>query len=164
MKLVQIFMTESKDGTYAGVHFSKKTRDNIIDYVEKHNIPNLTDVDDLHTTLLYSRKHLPNYVAAGRYETPLIGKPLSWKTWKTQEGKTCLVLPFECKELYQRHKDLMKEHKATWDYDDYKPHITLSYDIGDDFDTDTLPHFSKPIEITEEYSTPLDLNWTSKKK
>lgn len=164
MKLTQLIITESKQGTYAGVRFSKQTHNDIKDYVKKHDIPNLVDMKDLHTTLLYSRKHLPEYTAQGKYQPPLNGNPLKLKTWKTQEGDTCLVLPFESKELYQRHKDLMREHDATWDYDDYKPHITLSYDVGKDFDVNILPLFSKPIKIVEEYSTPLDLNWTSKKK
>ena len=49
----------------------------------------------------------------------------------------------------------MKEHGATYDYDEYKPHITLSYDV-DDLDPDQLPSFDKDIIITEETGSDLD--------
>ena len=41
--------------------------------------------------------------------------------------KPANVLLFRSTGLYWRHKDLISAG-ATWDHDDYQPHITLSYE------------------------------------
>ena len=68
-----------------------------------------------------------------------------WETSPTQGAKTrCLILKIDCPELVARHKELMDEHEATYDYPVYQPHITLSYDIGD-LDINDLPDVKKTI-------------------
>jgi hypothetical protein len=59
----------------------------------------------------------------------------------------------------------MKLHKAEYDFDEYKCHITLSYDIGD-FDYKKLnpKDFVKSIEVVKEYQEDLNLDWLSNKK
>ena len=87
-----------------------------------------------------------------------------FEIWKTRDtGKNCLVLKYKCPALVKRHKFLMKEHKATFDFDEFIPHITLSYDINDM----TLKDFGKPeeignISINKEYGQALDLDWSKK--
>jgi 2'-5' RNA ligase len=59
----------------------------------------------------------------------------------------------------------MKKHDATYDFPEYKPHITLSYDIGD-LDEKNLPDIGKYVDeigIDEEYGEDLDLNWAKNK-
>jgi hypothetical protein len=127
-------------------------------------IPNMLDKEKLHSTLLYSRKHCPNYEPAE--QVSYIGKPLHFEVWKTQDpngtGKTrCLVLRFDCPELVERHNMLRKEHGATHDYPEYNPHITLSYDIGRS-DEKLFPDVQKHlglIKMVQEYSEDLDLDW-----
>jgi hypothetical protein len=56
----------------------------------------------------------------------------------------------------------MSDHKATYDFPKYEPHITLSYDIGD-MDIKKLPNMFDTvpfINITTEYSEDLDLSWS----
>jgi len=166
MKLEELYekdkkMTEHKQGTYAGVRFSPETKESILNFIKKYKVPNPVSESKLHTTVLYSRKHLPNYKAQGKIDPPYIGKPDHFEVWKTRDtGKNCLVLKYKSPELVERHKHLMKEHGATYDFKEYIPHITLSYDIGDM----KLEDFGKPeeigkIEIVEEYMQPLDLDW-----
>lgn len=157
-------------GTYAGVRFCDDTKQSLIDYMHEANIPNMLDKEKLHTTLLYSRVHCPNYEPAD--PANFTGEPTGFEVWDTNppEGSDgdvsrCLVLKYNCPELVQRHSDLRAKHGATHDYPEYTPHITLSYDIGD-MDEDQFPDIRKhlsTINIVKEYSEDLDLDWAASK-
>jgi len=167
MKLIDITEKKETKGTYAGVRFSDKTKDAVKKYMKDNKIPNPLRTEKMHSTLLYSRKYCPDYEPAGEMEETLIGKSDSFESWESQpddDGNTsnCLVLKYTCDGLKDRHESLMKEHGATFDFDDYTPHITFSYDVGD-LDPKKLPKFEEDIEIVEEYGEDLDLDWANKK-
>lgn len=163
MKLTEIIEEKTQKGTYAGVRLSDKTTDAIKKFIKDNNIPNPIKPEKMHTTLLNSRKYLPDYKPEGEYEEMLIGKPSGFEKWPSQpddDGKVamCLVLKYSCPDLSKRHKDLMKEHEATYDFPDYKPHVTLSYDVSS-LQCKDLPKFEESIEIVEEYVEDLNLDW-----
>lgn len=164
MKLGEL-MEAQKPGTYAGVDVDEDTEEAITAFMEANDIPNPIPPKKLHTTLLYSRKHLPEYKAQGKIDPPYIGVPTELEIWKTQDKQAnCLVLKYDCPELVERHKFLMKEHGATFDYEQYTPHLTLSYNIGEltlDDIGDPKEHIEQ-IVISKEYSENLDLNWAKK--
>lgn len=164
MKLNEV-ATPSK-GTYAGVKFTPETVEALAAFCKEHNIPNAINADELHSTVLYSRKHCPDYSPIETYDPPCIGKFDAWNVWNTSptEGDStkCLVLKMECPDLEKRHHELMDEHGATFDYDKYQPHVTLSYNIGDDFDVDSLPPFEGDVSIAGEYMEELDLDKAKK--
>lgn len=171
MKLQELIeRRKSTRGTYAAVNFDKQTIQNIEEYLKENKIPGALKSDKLHTTLLYSRKFLPDYKGVGQYESPIVGTPAGFVVWKTKpddgsEPARCLVLKYDCPELVKRHKLLMKEHNATYDYDEYHPHITLSYDIGD-MNEKNLPDIQKYVDkivIISEYHEDLNLNWAKTK-
>lgn len=158
-------------GTYAAVKFSKKTIDCLLRFCLENGIKNALSASKFHTTLLYSRKHLPDLDINGDLSTPVIGTPSEVVVWETRsknkDDKTdrCLVLKYKCKALSDRHTQLMDEHGGTYDFDEYQPHITLSYDIGD-MDIDHLQDKIKAlcdIEIVSEYCEDLELEWNKKK-
>jgi hypothetical protein len=168
MKLYEIASQKSK-GSYAGVRFDQATIDAITQFLQAAHLPNATAPDKLHSTLLYSRKFLPDYQPLGEIAPPLVGKPTEFVVWETspkdpgEQKARCLVMKYDCPDLVERHHLLMKQHGATYDYDEYIPHLTLSYDIGDT-DVDSLPQFSDYIDainIVEEYGEPLDLDWAT---
>ena len=162
MNLTEILTEKEQQGTYAGVKFDNATKKAIREFTKQHNIPNVVPRDKLHTTVLYSRKHLPNYKPLGKFEDALEGEFKEFVIWKGQDEGLCLVMLFDCTELVQRHNQLMDEHKATFDYDEYRPHITLSYNVEKDFDVNALDAYSGPINIVEEYHEPLTLDWKDK--
>jgi len=67
-----------------------------------------------------------------------------------------LVLKVESDWLLKRHDYLMVVHDAIYDYPEYIPHITLSYDIGDmpqpEFPNGIKPKLHLDIEYAEELS------------
>lgn len=161
-------ITKKEKGTYAAVNFSNDTVKNITKYAKENNIPNILAADKFHTTLLYSRKFLPNFKPMGKYEEPMKGTPTEFDVWQTnnEDGNNtnCLVLKFDCPELTNRHKQLMKEHDALYDFPKYQTHISLSYDIGD-LDISDLPDIKDIlpcIDIISEYGEDLDLSWSQK--
>lgn len=168
MKLKDLYEQPSKKGSYAGVKFDKDTNRALHKYIKENKIPNSTRPDRFHSTVLYSRKHLPNYKPAGKLDPPMTGNPTGLTVWETQGDNgpktNCLIFQYDCPDLVDRHKSLMKEHEATYDYPDFKPHVTLSYDIGD-MDVDSLPDVSGvgPVNIVEEYGEDLDLDWARNK-
>ena len=157
-------ITETK-GSYVGVTPSKQSKDNIKKLLKELKVENPISRDKMHTTLIYSRKCINNFSPKGKLDPPIIAKPKSFKIFHTKEEKNALVLELDCQELHDRHNFIMDKYGATYDYPEYIPHITLSYDCGDfdaasvDFSkyVDTL----KEIEIVDEYYEDLKLDWKS---
>jgi len=155
---------EQKAGTYAAVSFWRETQNAIRKYTKANNIPNAVPRKKLHTTLLYSRKYLPDYKPHGLMKMAMTGFPTGFEKWPTQPDKDgdvsmCLVLRYDCPALIERHEYLMKTHDAEFDFDEFKPHVTLSYDVGD-LQCKDLPDFTEPLIIVEEYGEDLTLDWT----
>ena len=168
MKLEELIEKNNKKGTYAGVRFDEQTVDSFQKYIKDNNIPNAIAAGKMHCTLLHSRKFLPDYKPAGDIDPPMIGTPTSFDKWKSQpdadgDVSQVLVLKFDCDELIERHKKLMDEHKAVFDYDKYEPHVTFSYNI-DDMDVKKLPSFDiKELIIDKEYGEALKSDWAKGK-
>lgn len=159
MKLEEV--ADNKKGTYAGVKYSDKTTEQLQDFVKEYDIPNTVPKSKYHGTILYSRKFLPEYKPQGKIDPPWKGSNPRLSVFKSDKDKTnCLVIEYDCKDQVKRHKELMKEHEATYDWPEYKCHITVSYDIGelDPNDMD-VKKFVEDIEIVKEYHEDLDLDW-----
>lgn len=155
------FLNEKEKGTYAAVRFEDSAEK--IEYLKKIGIPNVNE--ELHCTLLYSRKNCPNYepmdMSDGEFYEEAIAYPDHLKIFRTQDEKNCLVLVLRSGWIVKRHNDLMKEHKATYDFPEYIPHVTLSYDVGD-FDYKSIEDQLKKSDefyklvINEEYKEDLN--------
>ena len=137
MKLHQITEGKVPTGTYACVHFDDATLEHISNLMDELDVPNRVPLSEIHTTLLYSRKYLPDYEAQRKYDKPMTGRTTELQTWTGRDSDSTnniLVLLFDSEQLQKRHKKLMKDHDATYDFPEYLPHITLSYDADKDMD------------------------------
>lgn len=151
-------------GTFAGVKFNEDTITSIRSFAEEHKIPNILPSHKIHTTLLYSRKYLPNYVPEGVLKSPMVGTFKAFKLFDTEyvgeyANTSCLVLQFNCAALLTRHNHLMAKYNATFDRPTYEPFVTLSYNAAN-FDISSLPKFESQLIIVDEYKTALQLTWT----
>lgn len=169
MKLKEIAEAKKNNkgpkGTYAGYHFDNADLKKVRAWAKKHEIPNRVPHEKMHTTLLYSRKHCPDYQPLGTLNPPMKLKFGEFEIWPTQDKKHALIVRLDAPQMIDRHNKLMKEHGATYDYDEYKPHITLSYDVGEDFDKSTLEDIKDDvpeIKAVEEYEEELVLDWQNK--
>lgn len=165
MKLVEITEAKEKPGTYVGAKFSTATLARLKKFIDRHDIPNGLTKTDMHTTIIYSRKHVPDLDVAGKLKPRWVGKPEKLEVFKTRSGLNALVLRYSCPEQAAKHKHIMDSTDATYDFPKYKVHLTLSYDIGD-YDTDKLKDMSLEsigdIIITELYEEELNLDWNAK--
>lgn len=153
---------EKRTGTYSAVTFTSDTDARIRRFVKKNEIPNgLTT--EYHSTVIYSRKEVPELKALGKFKKKWIGKPTGLKVFETHDGPEALVLIYDCKEQKERHEHIMDTTDATYDYPNYDMHVTLSYDIGD---ADKKELLKLPIEqigdiiIDNEYVEPFEVDWT----
>jgi hypothetical protein len=145
-------------GVYVAVNYSVETLKEIKNIMDIHNIPNPLEVDKIHTTLIYSKVYDDVDILQNcRYPSFATG----YEIWKTQGGKNALVLKLHSPSLVERHQYLMGKYNLTYDYDEYKPHITLSYDVPEDYDYTklSLPLF---IMANREYMEDLVDDWSSK--
>lgn len=148
-----------KAGTYAAMQFDTTSKLQIASYMFRQKIPNPLNPSKLHVTLLYSRKHMEGYVPLGPLESPMKAQVTGFDVWDTQDQQKALVALLYCPELTDRHKELMDKYKGTYDFPDYKPHFTLSYNVGTDFTAETLPPFGEPVYLATEYGSALDTDW-----
>ena len=166
MKLNEI-AAATKRGTYAAMQLSNDTKKRINAFVKKHKIPNASRKDTYHTTIAYSTKFAPEYESLGELENEWKGKPDKLKVFKTGgKGTDALVLLINCPELNNRHEEVHEKYGLHYDFPNYHPHITLSYNIGD-FDYGKIS--KEDIEAigdiiySGEYVEDLDLDWASDK-
>ena len=148
-----------EDGTFAGVKFSGASVQKLKAFSDKNNIPNPTPSEEYHSTLLFSHTPLPDYKPWGSYKAALTAIP-KYATIFGDDDEKALVIVFDAPGLVKRHKYLMRKHpEATWDHDDFIPHVTLSYDVGD-FDPNSLNVTDiGPLDIVEEYVADIEADW-----
>lgn len=151
---------ETTEGTYAGYRLDTDSEEALMEAIKSMNIPNPVSQEDLHITLLYSRKFLPDYEPAK--DTNIIVTPSKFTIFDGQDGSKVLVLILDCGQCIDRHIRLMAYYDATYDFPEYIPHITLSYDIGDYSLEDANMNFDKlptSLLINSEYMEKLEFDW-----
>lgn len=165
MRLTE-FKIRAPRGTYYGARPTKKTAEAILDFLSDNRIVNPITEELLHCTVCYSRvwcgeKHLgdldPHW--NGQFEAHNV-----WSSAPKEDEDTsnCLTLSFKCPEMHDRHHHL-RRNGATHDFPDFKPHLTLSYDVGQEFEVNELPHFDGPLAFHQEYSEPINLSFVKTK-
>ena len=125
-------MSEHFDGTYAGIYLSDESKLQLESWAKKHNIHNLINSDEFHCTIVYSRVGVPKleneWFDLG--QIPIITPIRSWHVFNTQNFKRCLVGILDSYEIRDLHEDLHYHYPdLTYDYDNFLPHLTLSYDF-----------------------------------
>ena len=147
-------MKQFKDlatGLYVAAKFNESTLDRIEELQRGLKVPNPVPRDKIHSTICYSRVNVPYVTASGSFEVATSGH---LEVWQTQDGPT-LVLLLDSEYLRCRHM-YAKALGATYDFDEYNPHITLSYNVG------PLSFKGKHdinIVLDREYKEPLQLDW-----
>jgi hypothetical protein len=146
---------EQQKGTYAAYKYSKRTEGWLNQFIDNHKLhePNR----DFHTTLLYSTVGAPTLSTSGG---DINVSPVTFAGF--EKFGAALVIKLDAPYMVERHKELMSKHpELVYDYDEYIPHITLSYD-AEHIDTATLDasYFNGfEFEVVLEYHEALDLEW-----
>lgn len=87
----------------------------------------------LHVTIVYSRT--PVRWDAIRPSRAALTVPAGGSRAVVQQGERgAVVLTFSSAELSRRHDEIRRDASASWDFDGYRPHVTLA-------------HIDRPIDL-----------------
>lgn len=159
-------LIEGINGTYIGIKYNPYSIKKLIDVASAYQVPNILEIDKIHTTLIYSRNSVDEVEVYSDMNYMAI--PNKLEIWKSQSGKNCLVLTLDSIKIVNRHHELMNKYNFTYDYPEFKPHITISYNIGN---WDNLNDMQKYITNNRiyillvakgEYIEDLKLDWSDK--
>ncbi len=135
---------------YAAVNLSAKTEEDIKNYCKEH-LQWIVMNDDLHSTVAFSKKPKEWKIKRANFRWEWKFKRLS-KFW---EDKQSIVIELDSSDLVEHNKRLTEEHELVSDYDEYKPHITITYEWWD-VDVDSLPPLDIIYELEHDYIEDLD--------
>ena len=153
-----------KDGTYVSMDLSDESRALLDNFVEMSlGLTERVDPSTYHITIIYSRTPVPtaeNYVGTKGTDSATV---VGYEIFPTKNSGKCLVMRLNYAFANLLNKQLTAEG-ATSDYPEYKPHLTLAYDIEQEIDPTTLPipQFSltfDPIKVA-----PLDPEYVPENK
>lgn len=160
---MRLFEIDEKKGSYAAVRFAGNTIHQLRKYQIENNIPTPLTPKEFHSTVMYSKIFMEGFKPLGKIDPPWIGEFTEFDIFPSDDDNA-LVLKYDCPELTKRWEEIMAMG-AHWTWDDFMPHITLSYNV-EDLDISTLPPYTGPIQIAMEFYDDLDLtvNWADKNK
>jgi len=141
-------------GTYIAVNYMQETTDKIFDFcsnIRLNETAKIYQQSDYHTTLIYDKSSA--YIPVKRI---LSGKTLIISNLNLKLFNDYLVITFDSDELTKRHNELRKMYGFKFDYDFYRPHISIANEVT------TFSKISFPdtleVQIFQEYSEPIDEN------
>lgn len=157
-------------GSYASCDYDLETIDHLVEWCLQNGIPSPVKPSSFHTTLLYSRTIVqPQDIVdleialdvAHALRHPIEMKACGFRLFDSMNGpdRRSLVIELDAPQLVDIHNQLIKSG-GTHDYDDYVPHVTVSYRASANFDLTalTLPTFI--FRVLSMKAEPIDLNWT----
>lgn len=156
MKLMTI--SKKKTPLYVGMRLDGPSMDEIMKVTK--GVKNRTSRGEVHITIIYSKTPIA-YSARGKLDPAIEVKAKAYSIFTTQDGESCLVLELDAPALHNLHNEIMEECGASYDFDVYKPHITMSYDVGEDFDLASLTKIEDipSLYCHQEYASKLNINW-----
>jgi len=144
-----------KNGTYFGVVPDEDGMEKIKDLIKSLKLKNPIEDEKIHVTLMYSEDKGNPLIPPSdlTYEA----KPVGFALFGPE--KNCLVVKLESKDLQARHDELLASG-FIHSYDDYSPHVTLSYDYeGELPDSERLKDIGM-MSFSGEYSQAIDDDWS----
>ena len=154
MEYLEEGMKNHDYGTFVAAWVDKETQKKIVEFADKHNIPNQVDPKEYHSTIAYSRKGVPD-AKKQKWSTPIFAKFKEWKLFDNRiEGGKYLVAVVESAKLDEYHNAVMKLG-GSHDFPEYHAHVSISADYegdvpeeGFDFEVKYDRVVVKPIDPT----------------
>lgn len=155
-----------KDGTYVALEMSKESKDLLDTFVEMNlGLTERVDKNTYHITVIYSRTPVPSAEALTNTNTsiPVEAQPVGYEIFPTKNDGLCLVMRIICPYATRINSQLAREG-ATSDYTEYKPHITIAYNIKEQVDVNSLPVPQFQLIFDKIKVDPLDPQFTPENK
>lgn len=138
---------------YGAVSFSEQTVRMLEEWCEANKIPNPVDLESMHATFVHTTNLTrQDWKVKAKLNPPVVVQPKDCKleTWRSPKGRI-LVLTFKSEWLHSRWKKA-RDMGASWKFASFIPHVTLSYDIGDNVDISKYRPPMFPLVIEREYT------------
>jgi len=133
-----------------------KNPEAFIAWAKSQGFSKVVNADDLHVTIAYSRESLAWDQSWVDHE-PLVCAGGS-RTVEPLGSEGAVVLHFDCNQLQEAWEEL-RVAGASWDYQGYHPHITITYDVDEGLDLTKIKSYTGPLEFYGEVFEALDTDW-----
>lgn len=153
-----------KDGTYVSMDLSEESKQLLDNFVEMNlGLTERVDPSSYHITVIYSRTPVPSAEGGAGLTTETSASVVGYEVFPTKNDGKCLVmrLKFTFAEFLNRK---LTDEGATSDYPEYKPHLTIAYDMTQEVDPTTLPVPQFPLYFGPVKVAPLDAEYTPENK
>jgi len=135
----------------------------LVAWAKRNGFKSTLKASDMHVTIAFSRKPV-DWIKAGTTwasdeDGNLTIKPGGPRIVEPLGPKGAVVLHFASNDLVWRHEDIRRSTGASWDWDDYQPHITITYEGADDVDLSQIKPFSGKIELGPEVFEEVVEDW-----
>lgn len=112
--------------------------------------------DDMHVTIAFSKEPL-------EWPKPMRDTTLTINVKDAHvelfgREHDCGVLQFDSEDLQERW-EYFKDTGASWDWPDYSPHISITYNVPDGFDVDDIEPYSGKIVLGPEEFSEVTEGW-----
>lgn len=136
----------------------------LIAWAKENGFTSTLSADDMHVTVLYSKTAVdPMKMGeswSGDEQGRIRVKPGGPRAIE-RFGENAVVLLFASWDLESRHRSMV-EAGGSHDFDEYHPHVTLSYEMPADVDLAAIKPYAGALEFGPELFEPLDLDWKRK--
>lgn len=134
--------------------------DALVKWAKANGFETTVPVDEMHVTVCFSKMPMdwfkPGPTWLEGLEVPAGGP----RTLEVLGPKKAVVLRFACDELRWRW-ERFKECGASWDYEDYKPHVTISH-AGGPAEIEQIEPFQDELKFGPEKFAPIQQDWEKK--
>lgn len=155
-----------KDGTYVSLNLSQQSKQLLDNFVEMNlGLTERVDSNTYHITVIYSRTPVPTAENLLYMNNPLPVEAhvTGYEVFPTKNDGKCLVMRLSCPYATRLNTDLTKQG-ATSDYDEYKPHLTIAYNMAQEVNPKTLPMPAFHLEFDKLNVDALDPEFTPENK
>jgi hypothetical protein len=128
--------------------------DDVIAWAKENGFETTLEADDMHTTVAYSRAEVDWNELGDSFDT--LRSTGGDRSLERFDGGA-VVLRFDLAELSDRWQEFI-DQGASWDFPEYKPHVTLSYAAGD-LDLSTIAPYDGALDFGPERIEQLNENW-----
>lgn len=135
-----------------------KNADDLLAWAKAQGFTDTLAADDLHVTIAYSKTPVDWFAAPDDFDTIRVPGAADQKdgarSVEALGDKGAVVLRFESTDLESRWQAFC-EAGASWDFEGYKPHITITYEPGD-VDLTKVDPYAGIIELGPERFEEID--------
>jgi phage gp29-like protein len=121
----------------------------LIAWAESVGIKATVPAAEMHTTVLYSKRPVDWFSLGESWQPEVTVSKGGPRKIERLGDKGAVVLRFENSDMRYRHESMV-ERGASHDYDEFRIHLTLSYDVPADFDLDAIEPFTGELKFGPE--------------